>query len=201
MHDAAGRQEEQGLEEGVGEQVEDARGHHAASQGEEHVTELTDRRVSQHALEVVLRQGDESPEQGGEATDGCHDELYFVYLHKQRRAAGHQVHAGGHHGGGMDQGADRRGTFHGVGQPHVQRKLGRFADSPAEKQQAGGTHQEGIAVREFGENGVEVEGKSRLAPQKDDSQQHADVAQTGHQEGLRAAAAAAGFWNQKPISR
>ena len=53
---------------------------------------------------------------------------------EKRRAAGDQVDAGGDHGGGVDQGADRGGAFHGVGQPDVQRELGGFADRAAEEQ-------------------------------------------------------------------
>ena len=42
--------------------------------------------------------------------------------------AGHHEDAGGHHGGGVDEGGDRRRPLHRVGQPHVQRELGRLAD-------------------------------------------------------------------------
>ena len=43
---------------------------------------------------------------------------------KRGHAAGDHVDAGGDHGGGVDQGADRRGAFHGVGQPDVEGNLG-----------------------------------------------------------------------------
>ena len=46
-----------------------------------------------------------------------------------------EVDAGGHHGGGMEQGRDRGGTFHGVGQPDVHGELGAFAHDAAEDQQ------------------------------------------------------------------
>jgi len=66
----------------VGEQVE--HGAIAASgasvarcrcPGQEHVAELADRRVGEHALEVVLGQGDQPGEQGGDAADNGDDEL------------------------------------------------------------------------------------------------------------------------------
>ena len=41
-------------------------------------------------------------------------------------AAGDHVHTGRHHGCGMNQGTDGCGAFHRVGQPDVQRNLGRF---------------------------------------------------------------------------
>ena len=53
------------------------------------------------------------------------------------------VHARGDHGGGVDQSGDRRGAFHGVGQPDVKRNLGRFAASPDQQQQADGGQQPG----------------------------------------------------------
>ena len=46
------------------------------------------------------------------------------------------VNAGGDHGGGVDQRADRRGAFHGVRQPDVERELRGFADGADEEQQA-----------------------------------------------------------------
>ena len=55
---------------------------------------------------------------------------------KEREDAGHEVDAGGHHGGGVEQGRDRGGAFHGVGQPDVQGELGAFAHDPAKDQQS-----------------------------------------------------------------
>ena len=47
----------------------------AAAERQEHVAELADGRIGQHALEVGLRQGDEGGQQGGEAADAGDDEL------------------------------------------------------------------------------------------------------------------------------
>ncbi len=58
--------------------------------------------------------------------------------HKQGVAARHHVDAGGDHRGGMDQGADRRRAFHGVGQPDVERHLRRFPHRSNEQQNADG---------------------------------------------------------------
>ena len=60
-------------------------------------------------------------------------------LHGRRQREQHvrardQVHAGRDHGGRVDQGADRRGAGHGVGQPGLQRQLGRLADGAAQQQ-------------------------------------------------------------------
>ena len=62
---------------------------------------------------------------------------------KEREDPGHEVDAGGHHGRGMEQGRNRGGTFHGVGQPHMQRELGAFAHDAAEDQQARGGEEPG----------------------------------------------------------
>ena len=62
-------EEEQRLEEGVGHQVEDAGGEGAHPAAQEHVAELADRRVGQHALDVVLHEADGGGEERGERAD------------------------------------------------------------------------------------------------------------------------------------
>ena len=49
-----------------------------------------------------------------------------------------QVDAGGDHGRGVDQGADRGGAFHRVGQPDVQGKLRPLADGSRMNRQISG---------------------------------------------------------------
>ena len=48
------------------------------------------------------------------------------------------INAGGHHGGGVDESGNRRGTGHRVRQPDVQRDLRRFAGSADQQQQTDG---------------------------------------------------------------
>src|SRR2546428_525889 len=48
----AGTEEETGLEEGVGHDMENRRGERADARGQEHESELRDRRVGQHFLDV-----------------------------------------------------------------------------------------------------------------------------------------------------
>ena len=62
-------EEEQGLEEGVGEEVEDAGGVGADAEAHEHVAELRAGRVGDHPLDVVLDEADRRREEGGDAAD------------------------------------------------------------------------------------------------------------------------------------
>ena len=81
---------------------------------------------------------------GREAADDGHECLGRRCEREQRRAARDHVNAGRDHRRGVDQGADGRGAFHGVGQPHVQRKLGALAASAGQQAQA---DQQGRACR------------------------------------------------------
>ncbi len=58
VHHAAGGEEEQGLEERMRHQMEDSRREDARAAAQEHVSELADGGVGEHALQIVLRQGD-----------------------------------------------------------------------------------------------------------------------------------------------
>ena len=67
--------------------------------------------------------GDDEQDVGGEHEEGVHPR--------------DQVDARRHHGGRMDEGAHRRGTGHGVGQPGLERELGGLPDRAAEEQGRG----------------------------------------------------------------
>ncbi len=69
MDHRAGAEEQQGLEEGMGEQVEDRGRIGRDAQREEHVAELRAGRIGDHALDVVLRQADGGGEEGGRGAD------------------------------------------------------------------------------------------------------------------------------------
>ena len=99
-------EEQQGLEKGVREQVEhagrDAR-QRAGAQAQEHVAQLADRRIGQHALQIGLRHGDHAAQGGGREADQGYNVLGIGRNHEQRRAAGDHVDAGRDHRGGVDQ--------------------------------------------------------------------------------------------------
>ena len=183
-----GGKEEQGLEEGVGHQVEHADGHAADAQAHHHVAELRDGGVGHDLLQVAGAQGDERGHDGGDrADDDDHGEGGRASHHlKEREGAGDQVDAGGHHGGGMDQGADRRRAGHGIGQPHVQRELGALAHRAAEDQAGGDDHQRRVAVGQLlapFEEPHKVQ-QAGLRVEDKDAQEKADIADTGGQKGL-----------------
>ena len=140
MDDRARAQEEQALEEAVRHQVEDRRGVGADAEAGEHVAQLAERRIRQHALDVALGEGDRCGEDGGEDADCRHQDHRLWRVGEDRVGAGDEVDAGVDHRRGMDQRADRRRAFHGVGQPDVERELGALAHRAHEQQQRDAGH-------------------------------------------------------------
>ena len=135
VDDRAGAQEEQRLEEGVGDHVEQGGHVGAGADGQERVAQLADRRVRQHLLDVVLGDGDGGDQQGGAHADPGDDVGQPVAGRGQHRVhPDHQEDPGGDHGGRVDQGRDRRRAGHCVGQPDEQRELGRLAHRTHEQQ-------------------------------------------------------------------
>ncbi len=65
----AGAEEQQGLEEGVREQVEHRRAIGADARREEHVAELRAGRIGDHPLDVVLHGADRGRQDGGGGPD------------------------------------------------------------------------------------------------------------------------------------
>ena len=73
VDDGAGGEEEQRLEEGVGQEMEDAGRVGADAAGQEHVAELGDRGVGEDALDVVLDEADGGGEDGRDRADDGDD--------------------------------------------------------------------------------------------------------------------------------
>ncbi len=139
VHDGACAHEEQGLEEGVGDEVEDRGGEpeeRARSEAHEHVAELADRRVGEHPLQVVLHRRDEARQEGGHGPhERNSDERPRAGL-EERGAAGHEIDARRHHRGSVDEGACGGRPLHGVGQPDVKRGLRALAARRQEQTEA-----------------------------------------------------------------
>ena len=187
--DGAGAQEQQRLEERMGRQMEHRRRRAVEANGHHHVAELRERRIGQDALDVVLLDGDDGGQQGGEPANPRDDlqRMGAGDIEQEEHAAKH-VHARGDHRRGMNQGADGRGAFHGVGQPDVQRKLRALAHRAAEDQQAGGRRQRAQGLRVGGQgllDHVELQG-AEGRPDRQDAEQEPEVPQTIGDEGFLA---------------
>ncbi len=119
MHDAPGSKEEESFKEGMGHQMEDSSAECTHAHAQEHVTQLADGRIGQNFLDIVLTESNGSCIDGSRHADygndrhgdGCHAVEYIT--------PGDHVYPCGHHGGRVDKGTDRRGTFHGIGEPHI----------------------------------------------------------------------------------
>jgi hypothetical protein len=203
MDDRAGAKEQQRLEEGVGEQVEDRRRIEAHAERDEHVAELRAGRIGNDALDVVLHQADGGGEEGGERADEGDDEKRCVRQFEDRRQPRQHEHAGRDHGGGVDQRRDRRRALHGVGQPGVQRHLRRLAHRAHEQQQADdgqrarlrqrpvkeAEHRRARLVgalgdrRRIGEDGVEID-RAEQHEHAEQAEQEAEIADAVDDEGL-----------------
>ena len=126
-------EEEQRLEEGVRDHVEDRGGVRTAAGREEHVAELAHGRVREHLLDVGLRERDGGREDRRRRARPRDHRGRARRLRVEEAEPADHVDAGRHHGGGVDQRRDRRRAGHGVGQPDVERDLRRLAHGTEEE--------------------------------------------------------------------
>ena len=148
-----GAEEEAGLEEGMGNEVQGAGKKCADADADEHEPELRHRGVGEHFLDVVLRRRDQRGPDGGEHTDDRDHGHDPRRRHVEVAEPRDHVHAGRHHRGGVDQRRDRRWTSHRVREPDVEgklRALSRRADEQAEGRDRRHTERQrrGIHLRE-----------------------------------------------------
>jgi hypothetical protein len=176
---AAGGEEEQRLERGVRQQVEEGGGGGADRERTGHVADLGDGGPGEHALDVVLRGRDERAEQ---QRDGRHDaQDRQDGAGEQRVEARDHVDAGRHHRRGVDERGDRRGAGHRVGQPRVQRELRTLARHTGEQQQPGDGEGGGAVV--VGEHVGDAE-RARADAEHRDTEEETDIAHAGDDERL-----------------
>jgi hypothetical protein len=134
VHHATRAEEQQRLEEGMREQVEDGRAGGKHPHAQEHVAQLADGGIGQDALHVVLHQGDGRGKQRRTAPDDRDQQHDRVRRRENQPAAHHHVDTGGDHRRGVNQRRHRRRTFHRIGQPDVKRELGALAHRPTKQQ-------------------------------------------------------------------
>ena len=134
VNNRAGTQEQKCLEERMRDKVERRRHVGVHAQRRNHESKLRYGRIGQHLFDIILRHGDSCSKKRRERTDESHHGHGVCIQAKQWENADGHVNPCRDHRGGMDHGADRSRTFHGIRQPNVQRPLGRLADGSDEKQ-------------------------------------------------------------------
>ncbi len=122
VDDRAGTEEEAGLEERVRQKMEKRGGICSDTETEHHVAELGNRRIGEHALDVMLGDGDGGRHESRECADE-RDNVQCVGRQDGEYSAD-EVDSRRDHGGRMDKRGNRRGAFHGVRKPYMQRELG-----------------------------------------------------------------------------
>ena len=80
----AGAEEEQRLEDAVGQQVQEARAREAGADRRHHVAELRDGRVREHALDVGLHARQHRGQQRGEGADPGHEREHVGRQREER---------------------------------------------------------------------------------------------------------------------
>ncbi len=186
VNDGAGGEEEQRLEEGVRDEMEDGRGVGRDAAGKKHVAELRDGGVGKHALDVVLGEADGGGEEGGGRADDGDDGERDGRAVKEQMGAGDHVDAGGDHGGGVDERGDGRGALHGVGQPDVERELRAFAGGAEQQAETDDGEDAAVPRRIHGEQRGDLAEGERAEGGKDeeDADEEAEVADAVDDEGL-----------------
>ena len=134
VDDAAGTQEQERLEEGVREEVQQPGNPAADTQRQHHVAELRAGREREYALDVRLNQRDRGADEERDRADVRDGEQHF--RREQGEGPAHEIDAGGDHRRRVDQGADRRRAFHRVWEPRLQRHLSALPDATHEDAEA-----------------------------------------------------------------
>ena len=186
VDDRARAKEEQGLEPCVGEEVEHARFAGNEADRHDHVAELRERRVGQHAFDVILLHGHQCGDQCGDATGPCDDgaglQSFEDFEAERKLQAEEHVDAGGDHRRGVDECRHRSGAFHRIGQPDMEWQLGRFADRAAEDaEDRGREHTGGNFRRDF--HFIECQ-RAGDAPEHQDADHESEVTHAIAEEGL-----------------
>ena len=198
--DRACAQEQQGLEESVRHQVEHRHRVGRGAQGHGHVAQLRQGGIRHHALDVVLNDAQKAHEQRRDRADHQHKVQRGVAEFIEGRHAGHHEDARRHHGGGVNQGGDGGGTFHGVGQPHMQGELRALAHGADEQANADHGHQHPVGAGEaqlaqlagFGK-GFSIVQRATVGGNQANAQNEAEVAHAVHQEGFHVGKDGAGL--------
>ena len=150
QYDRTATQKQQSLEKCMGKEVKNARRIGPYTTAYEHESQLADGGIGHHPLDVRLGEGNGGRKKRRKCTHHGNDAKSCGGKGKQRITAGDQKDPRRDHSGRVNEGAHRRRTFHGIGQPHMQGQLGRLARCAAKKQQA----DKGGRVNAYATNGI-----------------------------------------------
>ena len=107
---------------------------------------------------------------------------------EERVAARDHVDAGRDHGGRVDERGDRRGAFHGVGEPDVERDLRGLAGGAEDEQEGDGGEEAAVqsgAGAMAAKTSVKLE-RAEVGDEQEHGEQEAEVADAVDDEGLLA---------------
>ncbi|EZP29087.1 hypothetical protein BW35_02145 [Micrococcus luteus] len=190
MVDDADDHEQRRLEHRVGQEHGEP-GHRrvpgAQAVGHHEEAELGDRAVGEHELDVRLPQGAPAAEHQGPQADAEHQDLPGREVVELRGQAGHEEHAGLHHGRRVQVRGHGGGRGHGGREPEVERRLGRLG-------QGADQHERDGDLEQPAHPGVRHEGRGRLEDagdppgagdvgQHDEAGEHGQAAERGDDQG------------------
>ncbi len=115
--------------------MEDRRDVPAGPEPDHDVPVLGDRGVGEDLLDLPLDDAHRGGQQRGHATDQRDDRQRRRRERVEAVHPGDEIDPGRDHGGGVDERRNGGRPLHGIGQPGVQRELGRFADDTAQDEQ------------------------------------------------------------------
>ena len=121
----------------MGEQMEQRERIGRRPQAHDHVAQLRQRGIGHHALDVVLDQAHQAHQEGGRRSNRENDVQRHIAEFKQRRHPRNHENTRRDHGSRVDQRRTGRGAIHRIGQPHMQRELGRLAHGANEQANGG----------------------------------------------------------------
>ena len=198
VHHRAGTEEEAGLEKSVGENVEEARREETNAHCGEHETQLAHRGVGENLLHFALDDRDRCREERCQGAGDRDDRHRHVGGDEKRGKPAAEVHARGHHGGGVNERGDRGRAGHGIRKPDEEGDLRALAGAAEEKEDAGnGGKARNDTEDPEGEVGPELSGdgsavdvgkleRARHTNQNEHADQDAEVADAVDDEGLAA---------------
>ena len=183
VDDAACAEEEQRLEEGVRDEVENACGVRAEADRREHVAELAHGRVREHALDVGLHEADRGGEDRRRSADPRDDLQRRPRALEERVAPRHHVDASRHHRRRVDERGDRGRALHRVGQPRVERELRRLPARAHEEEERDARRRRGRERLDALEHRLVIQ-RAERAPEPHDAETEPEVADAVDDERL-----------------